>query len=214
MLPFDPADDAFGVCPPIWLHANCEPFVVQQMKYRGWPQDVIDTWFRDWRDDEPNSEKEDEWMETGIAPLSHIRFSYPVGVFTAATHNRSILFVYKFIASPYHSTYGSVHSMHRVRYQPVGVTGIWIGGRVGVAPPRHHPVDTVEAATSSDGAVPSRGSAASPSGRAASPSGRAASPIDQQLQRVRVTTRAGAINQTSDSTPVHRDPETDTDDDI
>ena len=66
MLPFDPADDAFSVCPPIWLHANCEPFVVQQMKYRGWAQDDIDYLFRDWRDDEPNSEKEEE---TGIAPL-------------------------------------------------------------------------------------------------------------------------------------------------
>ena len=158
--------------------------------------------------------------------------------------------------------------MHRVRHQSVGVTGIWIGGRIGVAPPRHHPVDTVEAATSSDGAVPPSGSAASASGdavpssgdaaspmeqqptsvrvttwlmsiappihnpsdtgeaatssdgdvpsrgSAASPSGRAASPIAQQLKRVRVTTRAGAINHTSDSTPVHRDPETDTDDDI
>ena len=57
--------------------------------------------------------------------------------------------------------------MYRVRYQPVGVTGIWFGGRIGVAPPRHYPVDTVDAATSSDGAVP-------PSGRAASASGEAA----------------------------------------
>ena len=76
-----------------------------------------------------------------------------------------------------------------------------------VESPSHDPAATVEAATSSDGAVPSSGSAASPSGRAASP-------IDQQLKRVRVTTRAGAINHTSDSTPVHRDPETDTDGDI
>ena len=74
MLPLDPEDDAFDVCPPVWLHANCEPFVVQQMKYRGWPQDDIDTWFQNWRDDEPNSEKEEE---TGIAP-SHIPFSYLV----------------------------------------------------------------------------------------------------------------------------------------
>ena len=35
------------------------------MKHRGWPQDDIDFFFRDWRDDEPNSEKEDE---TGIVP--------------------------------------------------------------------------------------------------------------------------------------------------
>ena len=68
MLPFNPADDAFSVCPPIWLHANCEPAVVQAMKDRGWPQDDIDTWFRDWRDDEPNSEKEDEWVDSGIVP--------------------------------------------------------------------------------------------------------------------------------------------------
>ena len=69
MLPFNPADDAFSVCPPIWLHANCEPFVVREMKLRGWPQDDIDFFFRDWRDDEPNSEKEDE---TGIVPTPNV----------------------------------------------------------------------------------------------------------------------------------------------
>ena len=79
--------------------------------------------------------------------------------------------------------------------------------------PSHDPADTVEAATSSDGAVPPIGRAASASGEAAPPSGRDASPIDQQLKRVRVTTRAGAINHTSDNTPVHRDPETETDTD-
>ena len=103
--------------------------------------------------------------------------------------------------------------MYRVRYQPVGVTGIWFGGRIGVAPPRHYPADTVEAATSSDGAVPPIGRAASASGEAAPPSGRDASPIDQQLKRMRVTTRAGEINHTSDNTPIHRDPETETDTD-
>ena len=73
MLPFEPEDAGVApVCPPVWLHANCERFVVQQMKHRGWPQDEIDTWFRNWRDDEPNSEKEDEWMDTGIAsPFPH-----------------------------------------------------------------------------------------------------------------------------------------------
>ena len=74
MLPLDPEDDAFDVCPPVWLHANCEPFVVQQMKHRGWPQADIDTWFRNWRDDEPNSEKEDEFMDAGSASP----FPYPI----------------------------------------------------------------------------------------------------------------------------------------
>ena len=60
--PARPRGDDFDVCPPVWLHANCEPFVVQQMKHRGWPQDDIDAWFRNWRDDEPNSEKEYELM--------------------------------------------------------------------------------------------------------------------------------------------------------
>ena len=32
--------------------------MVEQMRQRGWPQDDIDTWFRDWRSDEENSEKE------------------------------------------------------------------------------------------------------------------------------------------------------------
>ena len=80
--------------------------------------------------------------------------------------------------------------------------------------PSHDPADTVEAASSSDGNVPPIGCAASASsGDATPPSGRDASPIDQQLKRVRVTTRAGAINHTSDNTPVHRDPETETDTD-
>ena len=162
-------------------------------------------------------------------------FPHPIiipggGVCTATTHNRSMLFVYKFIAPPYHYTYGSVHSMYRARYQPVGVTGIWVGGRIGIAPPRHCPVDTVEAATSShtpadtveattssDVAVPSRCSAASPNTKClvyTSTRDSDASPIDQQLKRVKVTTRAGVINHTNDNTPVHRDPETDTDGDI
>ena len=165
-----------------------------------------------------------------------------------------MLFVYKFIEPPYHYTYGSVHSMYRVRYQPVGVTGMWVGGRIGVAPPMHGPVDTVEA-TASSGTSSIFGRALSASGETATlrydaaspmpqqatsvrvrtwlmsvenpshdpagtveaatpPSGRDASPIDQQLKRMRVTTRAGAINHTSDNTPIHRDPETDTDGDI
>ena len=78
MLPSDPADPGDDVAPPIWLHANCETFVVQQMKYRGWTQDDIDYFFRDWRDDEPNSEKEDA---TGITPpngpFSHLMGSLP-----------------------------------------------------------------------------------------------------------------------------------------
>ena len=115
----------------------------------------------------------------------------------------------------------------------MGDIGIWSGGRIGIGVPSHCPLDTVESATSRDGVVPSigvspsgraasssdrdassGGYAASPSGHAAS-SGRAAtSPIEQQPTSVRVTTRAGAINHTSDSTPIHRDAETDTDVDI
>ena len=85
-----------------------------------------------------------------------------------------------------------------------------------------------QAASSSDCDTSSGGYAAPPSGRdassggyASSPRGHAASsgraatsPIEQQPTSVRVTTRAGAINHTSDSTPIHRDAETDTDVDI
>ena len=79
---------------PIWLHANCEPFVVQQMKYRGWPQDDIDTWFRDWRDDEPNSEKEDEWMETGIAsPFPHPILIPGGGIYSRHTQSLDLVCV-------------------------------------------------------------------------------------------------------------------------
>ena len=45
-------------------HRSCcvityhEGAMVEQMHQRGWPQDDIDTWFRDWRSDEENSEKE------------------------------------------------------------------------------------------------------------------------------------------------------------
>ena len=96
-----------------------------------------------------------------------------------------MLFVYKFIEPPHHYTYGSVHSMYRVRYQPVGVTGMWVGGRIGIAPPMHGPVDTVEA-TASSGTSSIFGRALSASGETATLRYDAASPVPQPATSVRV----------------------------
>ena len=44
--------------------------MVESLRQRGWPQDDIDTFFRDWRSDEENSEKEQlTHCVTGTSPL-------------------------------------------------------------------------------------------------------------------------------------------------
>ena len=56
--------------------------MVESLRQRGWPQDDIDTFFRDWRSDEENSEKEQlTHCVTGTPPSS----AYPSNVFDVNT---------------------------------------------------------------------------------------------------------------------------------
>ena len=48
--------------------------MVESLRQRGWPQDDIDAFFRDWRSDEENSEKEQlTHCVTGTPPHLHTR---------------------------------------------------------------------------------------------------------------------------------------------
>ena len=44
-------------CICLYIITQCEGAMVEEMRQRGWAQDDIDYYFRDWRSDEENSEK-------------------------------------------------------------------------------------------------------------------------------------------------------------